>query len=78
MKLCKDCKWFDKAQGVGGFGFWSVCRNPSVSQDHVWGTPSELCELARQDDDQCGPEGKHWEQREVRPSFWRRLLGGAA
>lgn len=72
MRLCKDCRWMRNVSG--GFGIWTICTSPKVVIDPVHGRPQRLCELARQDEDSCGIEGKHWERREAKRSFWQRMM----
>lgn len=59
-KLCKDCRW---SSNIGGL--W-MCENPKVGafRNVVDGRLITVkCDRARSwtNNDECGPEGKHWE-----------------
>jgi hypothetical protein len=75
--LCRDCRWvtwpWRHIRDSGG----AMCTHPSVilpaEPDLIIGgkrtqPPGTFCETERRGVARCGPEGKHWEARDARPS----------
>ncbi len=76
IKACKDCKYYID---------W--CYHPSIFERHkfmeyIQGeyksyTSSQPCNIMRQDEKGlkpvCGPEGKLFEQKEIKQSIWDKL-----
>ncbi len=76
MKLCKDCKHFNKGYFIGGFYIEPKCSQPELI-DQVNGAPTS-CGINRII--KCGDNAIYFEQRPPEPivikkSFLERLFG---
>ncbi|NUY33281.1 hypothetical protein F0160_22615 [Paraburkholderia sp. JPY303] len=88
MKLCKDCKHFERIGRDAGF-----CEHPKADFNVVDGSPTTYCFQARGEimstaKTICGIDAKLFEQAEPkpyrivltvipaeRPSLWQRIFG---
>jgi hypothetical protein len=69
MKLCKDCKWAERADIVSAFSTGELvrdsayCTHPDAPRSPVTGEPDTMAKTMRQLYGQCGRPGDLWEPR---------------
>ena len=67
MKLCKNCKWFDRNWLKRMIGFQEPkCVRPGLSTDMIYGKPGyRPCEVERDRTPAygCGNDAQYWEAR---------------
>lgn len=61
IKYCIECKWYKAGKGpkLGNYDHYCL-HSRNKGKDRVW------CLNMRGKGNPCGPEGKFWEEREVK------------
>lgn len=69
-KFCKDCRHFINALPLDLCGHPKNAGDPDPVRGHV---PRICCAQARREPENCGPDGRWWEEQGRKP-LWRRIL----
>jgi len=64
-KECVDCEYAHITPD------YEICRNKEATRDQVFPI---RCDIARDDDSMCGPDGKHWKLVDLYENtlYWQR------